>query len=333
MKPTCIFFALSVGLALAVACGGSTSNPSGGGSPDSGSGSGGGLGSSGGSSGGVGQDAGVSRDGGAVCQCPASQACCVARALGMTTSSCAANQSSCPTGTITVACTTSQSCGGGQQCCYTPFGGGFGRGGNAGATRVTQCMNACAAGTSPVCATDADCTGGATCQPVANGVYGFTGICRQPPSCRGTADCTTAGQIRCLGTGASPNTCQAACPVGSDQVCGVPTDCAAGQLCCSSTANGGGGSSTCQPGTCPTGTSTICATSGDCSMGLVCCQGGGQTCQVQSACGMPGNREICATSADCPPDFPVCRGMTCRSAPDGGTTSDSGAPGDAATGG
>jgi hypothetical protein len=65
----------------------------------------------------------------------------------------------------------------------------------------------------------------------------------------------------------------------------------------------------------------------------VCCQGGGQTCQAQSACGMRGNRQICATSTECPPAFPVCQGMTCRAAPDGGAPVDSGAPADAATGG
>jgi hypothetical protein len=70
----------------------------------------------------------------------------------------------------------------------------------------------------------------------------------------------------------------------------------------------------------------------------VCCQGGGQTCQMQSACGMPGNRQICTSNADCPPAYPDCRAgggggqMTCRVPLDAGAPADA-APSDAATGG
>jgi hypothetical protein len=107
----------------------------------------------------------------------------------------------------------------------------------------------------------------------------------------------------------------------------MPTDCSTGQVCCISAADAGS-SSTCMAGTtCPSGTTEVCATSADCTTGLVCCEGGGQTCQVQAACGTRGNRQICATSTECPTAFPVCQGMTCRTAPDGGAPVDSGAPG------
>jgi hypothetical protein len=78
MKRTNLYFAGSVALAFAVACGGSTSNSSdAGGGSDSGSGSGSsgsGASSSSGSGSGGSQDASPGGDGGAVCQCVRSPA-------------------------------------------------------------------------------------------------------------------------------------------------------------------------------------------------------------------------------------------------------------------
>jgi hypothetical protein len=180
MKTTRIFSAWSVCVALAVACGGSTSNPSGDGSPDSGSGAGGGIGSSGGGSSGTGQDADMSRDGGAACQCLASQACCVAHAAGATTFSCAANQNPCPTGTTTVACTSSQSCGSGQECCDTALGGAtsgdcsMGMVCCQGGGQTCHVQSACGMpGNREICATSADCP---TSFPVCRGM-----TCRVAP--------------------------------------------------------------------------------------------------------------------------------------------------------
>jgi hypothetical protein len=239
--------------------------------------------------------------------------------------SCAATNA-CPAGALAVACTSAQSCGAGQQCCYLPSAN------SPSMTNISECAATCPAGARPTCTTDANCPTGSTCQSQSGGAYGFM-TCHMTPPCMGTMDCGT-GQVCCQG--AATNTCETrtACPAGSAQICGTPSDCATGAVCCTGAADGGGGANTCQAGSaCPSGTAMICATSADCATGTVCCEGGGQTCQVQSACGMRGNREICATSADCPPAFPDCRGMTCRVGLDGGAPSDGGGPVDAATGG
>jgi hypothetical protein len=288
--------ALSVGTILAAACGGSStsSNTTGDGglsdsssSGGSGSGSSSGAGSSGGN-----QDAMPGGEGGAAaCQCAAPEQCCVTGVggrggMGRSFSCAAAN--ACPAGALAVACSGTQSCGAGQQCCYLPSA-------NAPSmTNVSACMATCPAGARETCATDADCPAGSRCQQQSGGVYGFM-TCHLPPPCMGTTDCAT-GQVCCTSAGGDPNVCQTgtACSAGSTQVC---------------------------------------AASADCATGMVCCEGGGQTCQVASACGMPGNREICATSTHCPLDFPICRNMTCRATADGGAPSDSGTPADAPTGG
>jgi hypothetical protein len=258
---------------------------------------------------------------------------------GRTTYSCAA-PNSCAAGSRVVACTSSQGCGSGQQCCYLPSAN------MPSMTNISQCMATCPAGARPTCATQADCTMGAMCQTQSNGVYGFM-TCRAPPPCGGTADCM-AGQVCCLGAAGASNPCvTGACPAGTPQVCGVPGDCGSGHACCTSAGDAGGGDNTCQAGaTCPSGTTTVCGTSADCTGGLVCCGAvGGGTCQMQAACGMGGNRQICTTSAECPAAFPVCRmGMgggdagpgsgTCRVAADGGAPpGDAAAPVDAPTGG
>ena len=332
MKNARFFFVLSTGIALAAACGGSTSsnnNNTGGDSGLSGSSSSGNSGGTSGSSSGSGSDAMATSEGGAGgCQCAAPEICCVTAGRGGfgggRTFSCAA-AGACAAGSLAVACTGTQSCGAGEHCCYLPSAN------TPSTTNISECASSCPAGARQTCTTDANCPTGSTCEQQTGGAYGFM-TCHVAPPCMGTTDCAM-GQVCC--ESAVTNTCQTgtACPAGSPQVCGAPSDCATGQVCCSSPADGGG-SSTCQTGsTCPSGTSLICATSADCGMGLVCCEGGGQTCQMQSACGMPGNREICATAADCPAAFPVCRGMTCRAAPDGGVPPDGGSPVDAAIGG
>ncbi len=335
MKNACLFSVTLVGLALAAACGGSASGPNpvaDGGIPGSSSSSGGGSTSSGGTndsgSGGTPAEGGM---GG--CQCASSEVCCVTGGAGgggmggrARTFSCAATTNACPTGALAVACTSAGACGTGQQCCYLPSA-------NApSATNVTECASSCPAGARQTCATNADCATGGTCEPQSGGVYGFM-TCRVAPPCMSTADCAM-GQVCCAGAAGAANSCQTGttCPAGLPQICG-PGDCAMGQVCCTSPADGGGASS-CQSGmACPGGTTLICAATADCTGGMVCCEGGGQTCQLPSACGTPGNREVCATSADCPPAFPLCRNMTCRASPDGGAPGDDGGPTDAATGG
>jgi hypothetical protein len=320
-------FAIFSGGSLVASCGGSTVT-----SPGTGSDSG--LSSSGGSSSGSGSGSSTSSGGapdgmaaseGGVfgCQCASGQTCCVGAGGGPggRTFSCGA---SCPTGSLAVACTSAQACGAGQQCCYLPSAT------MPSATNVSACMTACPPGARATCTTDTDCPAGSTCQQQSGGAYGFM-TCRMTPPCMGTMDCAT-GQVCCTGVAGAADACQmgATCPSGSSQICAGPMDCGSGQVCCTSAADGGG-ASTCTSGTsCPSGSTLLCNTSADCEAGTVCCQGGGQTCQIQSACGARGNRQICAGNSECPASYPLCQNMTCRGVPDGGTPPDSGGPVDAA---
>src|SRR5579872_5949369 len=118
MKTAFAVFGLSVGIA---ACGGSTSTnaPGDGGSSGSSSGSLGGSSGSGGSgagavsgtSSGAGAQDAATAGGGTMCQCGATEQCCVGAMGPRRTFSCAA-ANSCPTGSLAVACTGAQSCGG-----------------------------------------------------------------------------------------------------------------------------------------------------------------------------------------------------------------------------
>jgi hypothetical protein len=228
MKKTRSLFAVSFSVALAAACGGSSSdNRDAGRGGDSASGSGSGGGSGGGSGsgsgsssgGGSGSSSGVSGgDGGAMCQCTAPQVCCVGGG-GMRTFSCAANATSCPMRTAAVACMTSQSCGMGQVCCYLGSG-----------TSISQCMASCPTGARQVCMSPADCpVTGSMCSSQSGGVYGFS-TCR-PPACTPTS--CTAGELCCTAGGGTP-TCQmgTACPMGDRQVCASNADCPAATPVC-----------------------------------------------------------------------------------------------------
>jgi hypothetical protein len=234
MKKTPSLLAVSFGVALAAACGGSSSdNGDAGRGGDSASGSGSGGGSGGGSGSGSGSSSGGGSgsssgagggDGGAMmCQCTAPQVCCVGGGGGgggMRTFSCAANATSCPTRTAAVACTTSQSCGMGQVCCYLGGGG----------ASISQCMASCPAGAREVCMSPADCSvAGSMCSAQTGGVYGFR-TCR-PPACTSTS--CMAGELCCVAGGGTP-TCQmgTACAMGDRQVCATNADCPAATPVC-----------------------------------------------------------------------------------------------------
>jgi hypothetical protein len=118
-------------------------------------------------------------------------------------------------------------------------------------------------------------------------------------ACSSAASCST-GQVCCRtggggNGGGATSTCEAACPMGSAQVCLDDAECGAGNQC-----NGNG---TCGPVAC---TATSCGT------GELCCrnQGGGGGNNV-AACVAPGadslcpnnQRQVCTTDADCPATF------------------------------
>jgi len=168
MTRTRALFAVSFGVALAAACGGSTSNkasPDGGGT---GTTSGGGTLEDGSSSSGASSSGGAPSDGGIPCgmtTCAAPQVCCVSMGEGgfNLTESCA---DSCPDGGSQIACTSPAQCQSSEVCCGT-FGG---RSFNASCT-----AGPCPAMGFELCASQADCSGGATC----GGMAGFM-ICYTP---------------------------------------------------------------------------------------------------------------------------------------------------------
>jgi hypothetical protein len=219
------------------------------------------------------------------CQCAASEVCCVTGGGGggggmggrNRTYSCAT--SACPAGALTVACTSAQGCGAGQQCCYLPSAD------VPSTTNVTECMASCPAGARQTCATDANCATGSTCAQQSGGVYGFM-TCHLPPPCMGTGDCAM-GQVCCSGAadGGGSNTCQSgtACSGGTTLICGASADCATGTVCCE-----GGGQTCQQPSACGApGNREICNTSADCPPAFPLCRN--MTCRVGLDGGAPGD--------------------------------------------
>jgi Cys-rich repeat protein len=324
MKFARILFAASIGVALAAACGGSSTGPSGsaggGGSSSSGAGSGSSSGSgSGGAGTGSGSGAGTSSgvlvtDSGAIAPtgvpcgntannlqiyCVGSQVCCTTivppeagRGPALADQNCVADQSACPTGGIVMACMGSINCPD-KMCCLEPGdGGAMGGGGVA----SSFCESACSATGVQICLTDTDCPTGQTC---TGNRGGFT-TCAVPP-CTGPASCA-AGQVCCTGVGGGgrANSCQATCPMGSMQVCAANADCPAGQTCNMAAGGGfggmGGGNKTCGAPPC---------TAGSCGAGMVCCEGRAGGLAACAATGAMGCNVLCATAADC------AAGQTC----------------------
>jgi hypothetical protein len=182
---------ISSAVALAVACGGSTSD---GGSPatDAGGGSDGTATTDGGADSAETFDSAsdtgtTTSDGGATgtincgmnatCNA-ATQVCCAMAggggpdaAGGGATESCVAI-GAC-TGGASVSCEGSSNCTGGDVCC-ADFGGGGGGGG--GGMLSTTCAPSCATGEVQVCGASTDCTAPETCHMLGNGL----GICRAP---------------------------------------------------------------------------------------------------------------------------------------------------------
>jgi hypothetical protein len=354
MKSARAFFVVSVGVALAAACGGS-SNDSGGIGPDAGgssSSSGGGGGSSSSSSSSSG--GGGSQDGapinpvsqgevpcgaGAFCTSPDFTCCAVAAVPGMggmmgtpATNTCVASPSQCPAAATVTACSSALSCTGGEVCCNTPRVAA--RGGMAAVPAITTCAAApCPMGATQICVANSECKGGQTCAAVGGRM-----IC-QTPAC--TATSCGAGTVCCTGAMGAIASCQATCPMGTAQICAVTADCPTPQVC-----GGAGAAMTCRNPPAPPCTAASGAM--PCAAGMICCSNaGGGTCQMGAACG-GGAVPLCATSADCTAPM-VCRtanGMAggalgCRAAmappPEGGVA-DTGAAdvtvvGDAADGG
>jgi hypothetical protein len=158
----------SLGVALATACGSSTTGgndastdgPAGGSSSGGGSGSGssGASGSSSGSGSGSssgGNDAGPPTATNDCPNCPGTQICCLAPMGTNVQGTCAANAAACPTGAAAIECAAAMDCNGGQTCCVT--------GGSASSPASSTCQATCSNG-SPGCGGAAgdnvDCPGG-----------------------------------------------------------------------------------------------------------------------------------------------------------------------------
>jgi hypothetical protein len=143
------------------------------------------------------------------------------------TFSCAADANSCAMGSQAVACTTSQSCGTGQVCCYLRSAAGGTMGAN-----VSQCMASCPTGARQVCMSPADCPmTGSMCTSQSGGIYGFS-TCRPPPCTApsGMTPCGT-GQVCCTAGGGGA-TCQVGlmCAMGT-QLCDTTAECMAPLVC------------------------------------------------------------------------------------------------------
>ncbi len=335
MRLARIFLAVSVGVALAAACGGSsTTTPGRGSTGDAGGSSnteaGNGSSSGSGATTGSGGAGGLVTEGGAIvpagvpcgmlygetAYCPTTQICCITfvrpdAGRGPVTESdvCVADLGSCQAGATVTACTGSSQCGG-KICCAEPGDGGAQ--GPGAAIANTLCEDACSANGVQICESSTDCATGQTCED-----RGGARVCVTPP-CTGPASCA-AGQVCCTGMaggrGMAPggNTCAATCPMGSVEVCGATADCPSGQTC----NMGAGGEMTC--GTPP-------CTAGSCGAGMVCCTaaGGGAACQATDAGTCTAGRVVCATAADCPTPGDVCAAagggagamiLSCRPAP------------------
>lgn len=91
--------------------------------------------------------------------------------------SCAADQSACPTGSVSIGCSSAANCSGGEVCCF----GANGAGGGGGATCQSTCMGI------QICQSSAECTTpGDQCQTFGGGGggggagFGFGGFCLNP---------------------------------------------------------------------------------------------------------------------------------------------------------
>jgi hypothetical protein len=227
-----VVFALSFGTALAVACGGSSTNGPDGGGDGSSSGSSGGSSSGSGSGGSSGSSSGAAdagREGGGMmpaCMiggCPTGQVCCqmgcqpqAMCGMGGNRQLCTTN-TECPTafpscraagggGTMTCrTCAATTDCPTGESCCVSTGGGGMGGAPNT-------CAATCPTGSNPACNVPADCTGGLVC-------------CQMGPSCQAQTACGMAGNRQICATDAQ---CPAAFPVcrmaagGGMGTCRVP---------------------------------------------------------------------------------------------------------------
>jgi hypothetical protein len=169
MKSMRVLFAVSLGVALAAACGGTTesgSNGSGddGGASSSSGGSGSSSGSTSSSSSSGSSSGGPAVDGGSVgpvacgmTTCTAPQVCCVTRGPSGGSETCVA-PGSCMG--IALTCSSAQSCPSGDVCCGTVSGGG------GTYTINTSCEASCPMGQGnfQLCASTAECPTGRVCR-------------------------------------------------------------------------------------------------------------------------------------------------------------------------
>jgi hypothetical protein len=289
---------LCFGLALAAACGGSTSSENAGGTDGGASGAAdssmGGRGAGSGSSAGLGT---VPNDSGMVIvtnvECPPNsnppslcltgESCCSTTATpdagGPTTTaySCVASVASC--GGQATSCTSSLQCKTSQVCCREAVG-------DAGGARNQVCEDAaCPTNTTQLCNDTSECQTGTTCS--------VGGTCRVP-ACTGKASCS-GGEVCCLGAGRGTlAACQATCAMAAAQVCQTSTECPIGQTCMG---GGGGGVMTC--GVPP------CSGAATSPTGQYCCDMGraGPACQG-TTCAM--GAQVCAATMEC------ATGETCQ---------------------
>jgi hypothetical protein len=284
MKNARVFFAFSFGVALAAACGGSSSTPGTGDAGDAASSSGSSGGgsssgsSSGGSSGGL-RDGAAGGDGGMACtvtaNCPTGLVCCTG--MGGT---CQAQS----------ACTT----GGNRQICTTP----------------SMMSSECSA-MFPVCRAAAGSEAGAqlTCRAA---------MACTPTSCPTGQVCCTATAAGAV------DSCAATCPAGSSQVCDLKADCPSSQMCCTDAMGNSTCGATCAAGTNPAcatladcATGTVCCQLG-CQAQTACGMAmNRQICGSGAEC--PAAFPSCRGG---PPG--TCRVAMDAGAPEGGLTTDSG---------
>jgi hypothetical protein len=193
MKNVQVLVIASLGVALAAACGGSstTGSTDGGSGSSTGSGSGS-FGTSGSGSGSVGTsgsgstgastgagsgnaDAGPLTASNDCPNCPGSQVCCLSNAGGQVQGTCAATPAACPTGAGAIECAAEMDCNTGETCCVT--------GGSANSPASSACVTSCPTG-KPACGgaprDNMDCPGGAAgwvCQVVPGTPDAVLGVC------------------------------------------------------------------------------------------------------------------------------------------------------------
>jgi hypothetical protein len=192
MKNVQVLVIASLGVALAAACGGSstTGGTDGGSGSSSGSGSGGSTGSGSGSLGtsgsgssgaGSGASSGGNVDAGPLTasndcpNCNNNDICCLTNVGGNVQGTCAANAAACPAGAGAIECAAEGDCNTGQTCCVT--------GGTATSPASSACVTSCPTG-KPGCGGAArdnmDCPGGAAgwaCQVIPGTPGAVLGVC------------------------------------------------------------------------------------------------------------------------------------------------------------